>query len=340
MNTHKEVLNPAYEAIIDASAIGKGLSRREKEALVDRILNAPCMDITCDWAFKYVFGNHKDLLIMLLDDILGEDIAEIEYLPNEVPVQSEKDKRALLDVLCRTADGRRFLVEMQNAREQDFKDRMFYYGCELVRGQVARGMAMYRLDPVYVICLMNFELRHPAAPADKLVFQYRFLEQETREPFGGQLALWLLELPRLHKSVEHLSGPVEEWLFIIRNLRTFAQSPGAWKSRFRPLLEAARLGEVTEQTKEQYLRAMLTEHDRLAISAAYYEDGLRDGIEKGREEGLEKGRAEGREEGREEERAKNRAAIAEITARLSAMGMSPEQIRDIIGTDDLAQKKG
>ena len=122
-------------------------------------------------------------------------------------------------------------------------------------------------------------------------------------------------------------------MFIIRNLRTFAQSPGAWKSRFRPLLEAARLGEVTEQTKEQYLRAMLTEHDRLAISAAYYEDGLRDGIEKGREEGLEKGRAEGRAEGRSE-------TITQITARLSAMGMSPEQIRDIIGTDDLAQKKG
>ena len=91
---------------------------------------------------------------------------------------------------------------------------------------------------------------------------------------------------------------------------------------------------------------MLTEHDRLAISAAYYEDGLRDGIEKGREEGLEKGReeglekgraegrAEGREEGREEERAKNRAAIGEITARLSAMAMSPEQIRDIISADE------
>ena len=93
---------------------------------------------------------------------------------------------------------------------------------------------------------------------------------------------------------------------------------------------------------------MLTEHDRLAISAAYYEDGLRDGIEKGREEGLEKGReeglekgrAEGREEGREEERAKNRAAIAQITAHLSAMGMTPEQIRDIIGTDEPKQKKG
>ena len=120
-------------------------------------------------------------------------------------------------------------------------------------------------------------------------------------------------------------------MFIIRNLRTFAQSPGAWKSRFRPLLEAARLGEVTEQTKEQYLRAMLTEHDRLAISAAYYEDGLRDGIEKGREEGLEKGRAEGREEGREEGRSET---ITQITARLSAMGMSPQQIRDIIGADE------
>ena len=69
---------------------------------------------------------------------------------------------------------------------------------------------------------------------------------------------------------------------------------------------------------------MLTEHDKLAISAAYYEDGLRDGIEKGREEGREEGRTE---------------TITQITARLSAMGMTPEQIRDIIG-DEPKQKKG
>lgn len=79
------------------------------------------MDLKVDFAFKFIFS-HEKILIKLLNDVLQKDIVSIEYLPNEIPVVSEKEKRATFDVICKTPVGDRFLVEMQNIGDDDMDD--------------------------------------------------------------------------------------------------------------------------------------------------------------------------------------------------------------------------
>ncbi len=69
------------------------------------------LDLRIDWAFKFVFSK-KEILQKLLNDILPATITNLEYLPNEIPVMSEKNRRSTLDVICDSPEGK-FIVEMQ-----------------------------------------------------------------------------------------------------------------------------------------------------------------------------------------------------------------------------------
>ena len=51
-----------YIQTVDEFQQLRTLSREEKIKIIDDILKAPFLDLRSDWAFKYVFGGHPDLL--------------------------------------------------------------------------------------------------------------------------------------------------------------------------------------------------------------------------------------------------------------------------------------
>ena len=68
------------------------------------------MDFRVDYAFKYILG-HKRILLKLVNDIFPVQVEDIEYLSNEIPVISEKEKRASFDVICTArGSGEKFLA--------------------------------------------------------------------------------------------------------------------------------------------------------------------------------------------------------------------------------------
>ncbi len=115
-----------------------GMTDEEKDAYAQRLATPEYLDLTCDWAFKYLFQNHPDLLVRLLNDILQEDITSVEFRNTELTDVSPQDKRILFDLLCRTPCGS-ILVEMQRASRSDQRDRLLFYGSRLVTRQVKRG---------------------------------------------------------------------------------------------------------------------------------------------------------------------------------------------------------
>lgn len=60
-----------------------GMTDEEKDAHAQRLATPEYLDLTCDWAFKHLFHNHPDLLILLLNDILQEDIESVEFQNSE-----------------------------------------------------------------------------------------------------------------------------------------------------------------------------------------------------------------------------------------------------------------
>ena len=68
-----------YMAIVDEVEKLRSLSDAEKEKLIRNIMEKPFLDLLCDVAFKYVFQQDMDSLLMLLNDFLpfSEDIPDL-----------------------------------------------------------------------------------------------------------------------------------------------------------------------------------------------------------------------------------------------------------------------
>ena len=271
-----------FVAIVNEVERYRDISEKEKEQLVLSILDHPYMDLRCDWAFKHVMKN-TEILKMLLNDFLPEEIESVEPQSNEIDKMRPDDKNVIMDVLCHTADGKEFIVEMQRKKKTTFKNRMLYYGASMLHAQLKPREPYSALKPVYVICFMDFKMHHET---DQLVYRYSLCEQASGERYNDLLSIYFCELPRLQATAIEGLDPVQSWFYILVNMRIFAGKPEDMGKRYAAVAEEARMpGFPEEEELTKYFRNMITEEERLDIGTAYYEDGFNDGMEKGKAEG-------------------------------------------------------
>ena len=278
----------------------KQMPQKEKEANIKKILSSDFIDLTCDYGMKFVFRN-LDLLKMLLEDVLGATITEIEHLPDEILGSRYEDKHIIMDIGC-IIDGRRAVVEMQSAKTDDLRKRFMYYGAMLITDQLPRGAEVYDYKDVHVIAFLNTNLIH-LEDQKRLYYRYKMIEESTHELYDTSLIITLCELPNLLKQAGEEMTPLEQWYYYFRNMKKFsnlAGGPVVLDNRFNALIEACRTKRLDDETEAwfNYIAAMLTEREKQNLVAPYFEEGLL----KGRKEGREEGRTEGREEGRTEGR--------------------------------------
>ena len=95
------------------------------EGLHERYIN-----FYTDFAFKKLFGTevNKELLRSFLNALLDgqEVITNLTYLNTEQLGTQEPDRKAVFDIYCENEHGEKFLVEMQKAEQQFFKDRSVF----------------------------------------------------------------------------------------------------------------------------------------------------------------------------------------------------------------------
>ena len=305
-----------------------GMTDEEKDAYAQRLATPEYLDLTCDWAFKYLFQSHPDLLVRLLNDILQEDITSVEFRNTELTEMSSQDKRIFFDLLCRTPGGT-ILVEMQKASRFDQRDRLLFYGSRLVTRQVKRGDEEYVLAPVKVICIMNYEDEHPNSPEGKILYHYRLREVETAEPFGDRMSFYLLELPRIMRYTDEYDCPVAAWCRIFRNFAIFAKSRSEKDAEFERLERAMRVSGLDDQEIDNYFSDMMTEKEM----HPYIKGAEQQGYRKGFKAGVEQGTAEGVEKGIEkgiEKVAKSMLSLGIPVEQIGiATGLSPERIETL-----------
>ena len=113
-----------------------------------------------DFGFKKLFGTeiNKDLLMDFLNELLrGKGkIVELTYLNNEQLGRTEYDRRAVFDIHCETDTGEKFIVEMQKAKHNFFKDRSVFYATFPISEQAKKGEWNYELKAVYMVGILDF----------------------------------------------------------------------------------------------------------------------------------------------------------------------------------------
>ena len=120
---------------------------------------AKYLDPKADVTFKKVFGEHKNLVISLLNALLpledGKQVESIEYLPPELVPETPLGKNTIVDVRCEETGGRKFIVEMQMEWFPDFKQRVLLNSAKAYVRQLPRGNNYKLLQPVYALSLVN-----------------------------------------------------------------------------------------------------------------------------------------------------------------------------------------
>lgn len=265
-----------------------------------------------DFGFKKLFGSepNKDLLIDFLNQLLPpqHQIQELTYARNEQVGRNEFDRRAIFDLFCTSPSGERFIVEMQRAKQNYFKDRSVFYATFPIQEQAPRGDWNYQLAPVYLVGILDFVF---AEDKDDTEVCHRVqLKDQINRVFYEKLTLIYLEMPKFTKTEDELETPFDKWLYVLKHLPRLTERPAKLQERvFARLFEAAEIARFNRTELELYEDSVKVYRDLKNVIDTAKDDG-------GKEKALEIAR---------KALAKNYslAEIAELT------GLSEEEIENL-----------
>lgn len=113
-----------------------------------------------DFGFKKIFGTevNQDLLIDFLNELINDKgkISSVRYLNSNRLGASVKDRSAIFDIYCESDSGEKFIVEMQRAKQNYFKDRSVFYSTFPIREQAQPGDWNFELKAVYTVGILDF----------------------------------------------------------------------------------------------------------------------------------------------------------------------------------------
>jgi predicted transposase/invertase (TIGR01784 family) len=241
-----------------------------------------------DFGFKKLFGTepNKELLIDFLNQVVlpkHQNVSDLTYSRNEQMGVSEIDRKAIFDLYCIGTSGERFIVEIQKAKQNYFKDRSVFYSTFPIQEQAKRGNWDFKLSEVYTVGILDFVFSEDSL--DKKVRHVVKLKDQNGNIFYDKLTLVYLELPNFNKTEEELETPYDKWLFVLKHLPDLERRPTKLQERiFEKLFAAAEIAKFSKTEQEEY-----------EASLKYYRD-LKNVIDTAFDEGEAKGKMEGKME--------------------------------------------
>ena len=294
-----------------------------------------------DFGFKKLFGTepNKELLIDFLNQLLPDrKIRDLTYSSNEKQGLTEIDRKAIFDLYCIGVDGERFIVEMQKAKQNYFKDRSIYYASFSVQEQGTKNKWDYKLGPVYSIGILDFIFSEHKDQED--LYHLVELKDQHCEIFYDKLKFIYVELPKFKKQEHELKSQFDKWLYVLTHLSQLEDRPKKLRDRvFKKLFEVAEIAKFTPTERAAYEESLKYYRDIKNVVDTSREEGLEEGLQQGREEGLQKGREEGLQKGREEGLQKGREERnLEIARSMKAKNFSIDEIKTITGMNEKSIK--
>ena len=302
--------------------------------LTDRYVN-----FFTDYGFKRLFGEepNKDLLRDFLNELLKDEQGEIinlTYLKDENLGNTALDRKAIFDLYCENERGEKFIVELQKAKQDFFKDRSVCYATFPVQQQAQRGDWNYELKAVYTIGILDFVFEEDKDEPDTYRYDIKLQNIKTNKTFYDKLTFIYLELPKFKKTVDELDTRFDKWLYAIKNLNRLDKVPDKLREKvFEKFFEVAEIANFTREEvisyedSRKYYRDIKNTIDTAKREGV--EEGIGLGIGIGREEGTGIGREEGIGIGKEQtarEIACNLLDILDDTTIARKTGLTEEEV--------------
>ena len=301
----------------------------KKTKVVNEMMAGKYLDPKADLTFKLVFGEHKDLVMSLLNALLPLEpdgqITSVEYLPTELVPENPGKKDSVVDVRCEDQQGRQFIVEMQMYWNQYFKSRVLLNASKAVVKQLKDGEGYNLIQPVYCLNLIN-DIGFESEP-DEFYHDYAIVNVAHSDRIIEGLRFVFVELPKFKPESIAEKKMAVLWLrFLTEINRKTDEAPAELleNEATRKALSLVEKSAMTEAQLHAYDKFWMAVTDEAGFLEARYHRGMTEGLEKGRAEGMEKGRAEGRAEGVAK-------ANREHACKMKALNMPDEIISQITG---------
>ena len=238
-----------------------------------------------DYGFKRLFGEepNKDLLLDFLNELLKEKegkIVELSYLPNEKLPLLLGDRKAIFDIYCKNEKGEHFIVEMQKAKQNFFKDRTLFYSTFPIQEQARnKGETWnFELKHVYTIGILDFEFKEDKEYPDKYLYEAKLYETEHKEVFYDKLTFIYLSMPKFNKTLNELENKFDSWMYVLKHLGTLDRIPDKIKGKiFEKVFSTAEIANFNSEELKYYEASMNVYRD------------IKNSVDTAREEGIEEG---------------------------------------------------
>ena len=279
------------------------------------------ISLLTDFGFKRIFGTapNKELLINFLNSLFdgAQVIKNIKYLNNEHLGDNIAARKAIFDVYCEGENGEKFIVEMQNAYQEFYKDRALFYSTYPIREQAVKGSDWdFKPTGVYTVALLNFDMKEEAFDSNTISHTVKLCDIDTNKVFYQKLDFIYVEISKFRKSEDELETLYDKWLYVLKNLSKLGQRPTALRDKvFDRLVQEAEIAKFTPQELREY-----------EDSCKAYRD-IKNSIDTAHKEGKAEGLAEGRAEGEQTK------AIA-IAEKMKAKGFTTAEISEMTGLDE------
>ena len=240
------------------------------------------ISLLTDFGFKRIFGTkpNKDLLINFLNSLFEgfQVIKDVKYLNSEHVGDVYAERKAIFDVYCENERGEKFIVEMQNAYQRYFKDRSLFYSTFPIREQAPKGADWnFKLDHVYTVALLNFDLKEEAFDQDDINHDVGLLDKKTHKVFNDKLSFKYVEIAKFDKTEDELVTLYDKWLYVLKNLSRLDERPAALKEKvFTKLFKEAEIAKFTPTELKEYEDSLKAYRD--------VKNSIDTALEKGREE--------------------------------------------------------
>jgi predicted transposase/invertase (TIGR01784 family) len=271
-----------------------------------------------DFGFKKIFGEEasKPLLIDFLNSLLPESnqIKNLSFKNTEHLGQTEADRKSLFDIYCEAANGEKFIVELQKAKQNFFKERTIYYATFPIREQAEKGEWNYQLKAVFCIGILDFVFDdYETEPEKKEVLHTIKLKNQHGKTFYEKLTYIYLEMPNFLKAETELTTRLDKWLFFIKHLEDFQQIPAIFKEEiiFHQAFAKAELAKFNHAEWESYESSLKEYRDVKGYIDTAFDEG----------------KIEGKIEGKLEIAKKLKLAGIALSLIVSTTGLSEEEIQ-------------
>lgn len=236
-----------------------------------------------DFGFKKLFGEepNKDLLMDFLNQLLPEkhQIETLNYTKNEHLGSSPLDRKAIFDLYCESANGDKFIVEIQKAKQNYFKDRSVYYSTFPIQEQAKRGDWNFKLAAVYTVGILDFVFEE--SKRDTNLVHHVQLKDQQNKVFYEKLTYIYIELPKFDKKETELVTQFDKWLFVLKHLAQLQSRPTALQEKiFEKLFRAAEVAKFTPKERQHYQDSLKYYRDIKNIADIHFDEGIEQGVKK------------------------------------------------------------